>query len=376
MDSIRVMISSRVGAPLSRGRKAPTIGNAAEKIKAVLGEQLLFPGAGFKQDPLFEFDLSLEDSERPADKPIEQQCREMAADADIVLALYNGDAGSQLRGNADGICFLEMRAAMDFAPEKLVVVSLPQKARPTEADRRFREWFAAQKIWTAPRTAGDLDAVVDATRHALRVALAKMVQHAGHVRLGGFHLGGALEWSRMTYQDRAAAMRHAVYKSLRPHGRELKGPGEGETTLFALGRGKQQVFTWIHAIPAAISEPHAREMVGQPHLSDHKLNAKLGDMPGPLHVVACARGVTEAQAVRILGFPDAIIIKAPFGVFVADEVQKIQMAFLAQCRDEPTTRDAVTQFVGWLDQTGERDSILARGELRSELVTVLAKEVR
>ena len=372
MDSIKVMISSRVKAPL-KGRQGVTIGKAAKEIAEQLGERSLFPDARFKQKPLFEFDLSLEDNARPADVSVDRHCREMVADCDIVLALYNGEAGSELQTGADGICFVEMRTAMDFAPEKLVVVQLPFRGRSRAADRRFRQWFDSQEIWRTPDEAGDVPAVVDAASHALRVAVARMVRKAGTIRFGNFHVGAALEWTRMNYERRAEAMRDAVYRSLSPHGEELNLEGQDEMTLFTIGRGKKRVFTWIHAIPAAISEPHAREMVGQPYLNDHKLTKVMDGMPGPLHVVACARGITEAQAVRILGFPDATIITAPFGVFVADEVQKIQMAFLAQCRDEPSTHDAVSQFVSWLDRVGERDSILARGRLRSQLVTILAK---
>lgn len=373
MNSIKVMISSRVGVPLLA--EGATVGDAAERIRDAFKGQRFLAGSGFDQEPLFEFDLSLESKGKPANRSIESYCREMVAQNDIVLALYNGQAGSQLARGADGVCFLEMRTAMDFAPEKLVVVQLPQKPKPSAADKRFREWFAAQQIWSSPE-AKDVDEVVGAAALALRVAVAEMVKRAGKVRFGAAHLGGALEWSRMDYEHRAAAMRAAVHDSLLAHGEEPQEGGGPQVTAFAIGKGEERVFTWIHAIPAAISEPHAREMVGQPHLSDHLLAGDMSGLPGPLHIVACARGVTEAQAVRILGFPDATIIKAPFGVFVADEVQKIQMAFLGQCRDEPSTHDAVTQFIAWLDQSGERRAIVARGRLRADMAKLLAKRVR
>lgn len=375
MDSIRVMVSSRVNAPLVKGKGKPTVGDAAKEIKRQLGDLRLFPQAEFEQEPLFDFDLSLELKARPAGKTIEQYCREMVNKSDIVLALYNGQAGTSLGGGADGICFLEMRMALDFSPEKLVVVTLPPQPKPDEADRRFREWFEAQQLWTAPGTAKDLPVVVEAAREALREAVVRGTSRAGHFRGGNFHVGGALEWSRMNYERRAEAMREAVFESLQPHGEKLNRKGEDEMTLFAIGGEGERVFTWIHAVPAALSEPHAREMVGQPYLNDHKLVKVMDGLPGPLHVVACARGATEAQAVRMLGFPDATIVKAPFGIFVADEVQKIQMAFLAQCRDRQTTHEAVSRFIAWLDQVGERKAILARGRLRSELVKLLAREI-
>lgn len=373
MESIRVMISSRVGGPLGGGGNGPRVGDAARAVQEQLKDVELFPGAKFPQKPLFDFDLSLDDGSRPADSNIERACREMVAKSDIVLALYNGQAGSSLAPGADGICFLEMRTAKDYAPEKLVVVRLPAQGSGA-ADKRFEDWFAAQQIWAAPKPAGSVEAVVDASCHALRVAVARMVQRAGRVRAGNFHLGAALEWSRMNYRDRAAAMRQAVCDAMPPGAEELQSSAS-DRVLMTIGKGKERVLICIHAVPAALSEPRAREMVGQPYLEDYLFEKELRNAAGPLHVVACARGVTEAQAVRILGFPDATIVKAPFGIFVADEVQKIQMAFIAQCRDQGSTRDAVSEFLLWLDQTGERDTILARGKLRAELVKLLAKSV-
>lgn len=54
---------------------------------------------------------------------------------------------------------------------------------------------------------------------------------------------------------------------------------------------------------------------------------------------------------RLLGFPDAEFVSAPFGVFVADNVQKVQLAFLKDCRDETTTRHNVQRFFEWLERT-------------------------
>jgi hypothetical protein len=69
---------------------------------------------------------------------------------------------------------------------------------------------------------------------------------------------------------------------------------------------------------------------------------------GAGHLIACQKGVTETQALRQLGFPDAIAVTAPFGVYVADPVQKIQMVFIANCRDETTTLGQLQRFCsGW-----------------------------
>jgi hypothetical protein len=118
-------------------------------------------------------------------------------------------------------------------------------------------------------------------------------------------------------------------------------------------------------------------MVGQPFLDDHlhadelKASTATG---GPVHVIACHKGVTESQAMRVLGFPDATIVRAPFGVYVADDVQKIQLVFLRDCRNPTQTGHAVQRFIDWLDQSGEGERLGGRAESRLRIVAAIAGE--
>jgi hypothetical protein len=66
---------------------------------------------------------------------------------------------------------------------------------------------------------------------------------------------------------------------------------------------------------------------------------------GPVHLIACQRSVTESQALRQLGFPDVTVVSPPFGVYVVDEVQKVQLIFLANCRDPTSTREVELFYV-------------------------------
>lgn len=134
------------------------------------------------------------------------------------------------------------------------------------------------------------------------------------------------------------------------------------------------------AIPAALTVSAAKEMVGQPFLRDHKLSSTLTKgkkkRGGPIHVIACHKGATEAQATRLLGFPDATVVSAPFGIFVADNVQKVQFAFIVNCRDESTTRHGVQRFFEWLAQSGEEALVAERAKARGRIVAAIAKEVK
>lgn len=130
----------------------------------------------------------------------------------------------------------------------------------------------------------------------------------------------------------------------------------------------------VHGIPAATSVAAAREMVGRPFLLDYRDATALKKVDGgPMHMVACNRGVTEAQATAVLGFPDATVVSSTFGVYVADPIQKIQLVFIANCRDQTSTRHGVQLFMEWLDSSGEGGRLAQRASARSEIVQVMAQ---
>jgi hypothetical protein len=84
----------------------------------------------------------------------------------------------------------------------------------------------------------------------------------------------------------------------------------------------------------------------------------------------------KPQATKLLGFPDATVVSAPFGIFVADNIQKMQFAFIVNCRDEANTRHGVQRFFEWLAQTGEDALVAERAMARARIVAAIAKEVR
>ena len=75
-----------------------------------------------------------------------------------------------------------------------------------------------------------------------------------------------------------------------------------------------------------------------------------------------------------MGFPDATIVRGPFGAYVADEVQKIQFVLLENCRDDALTRIAFQRFVGWLDQSGEGQVLSKRADARKRIIEAIAAE--
>src|ERR1035437_5664414 len=130
----------------------------------------------------------------------------------------------------------------------------------------------------------------------------------------------------------------------------------------------------VNAIPDSMSIAAARELVGQPHLLDHHLSDELIKLEGgPVHLITCHKSVTESQAIRMLGFPDATIVSGPFGVYVVDPVQSIQLVLICQCRNETTTRHSIQQFLDWLNESEQSLELVKYAKKRKAVVAALAK---
>jgi hypothetical protein len=131
----------------------------------------------------------------------------------------------------------------------------------------------------------------------------------------------------------------------------------------------------LHAIPAGLSQSAAREIVGQPFLADHTLHDQLADGDGgPLHLVACYKGATESQALKMLGFPDATVVPGRFGLHVADSVQKIQIVLLKNCQSPGATTNAISTWREWLLRVREDVEVAKRASARKRIIAAIANE--
>ena len=187
---------------------------------------------------------------------------------------------------------------------------------------------------------------------------------------GTSYVGPALDWSRTSVTPiELPECRDAALAGLNQDGAGADIDGthaqrkiDGKPTLFV-----------VSAIPDAMSVAAAREIVGQPHLFDHALYDSLKKPHGgPVHLIACHKSVTEAQARTMLGFPDATVVSAPFGIYVVDPVQSIQLVLVAQCRDETSTRLGVQRFLEWLDQFEQTAALVRHAAKRKTVIGALA----
>lgn len=367
---LKVMLSSRCNDhfPLAPAKFSQPLSVARKALKAEIEALSVF---GRKL-----FEVWINEDAPPASSSVDswEKCLEQVRDCDILIVLSNGNAGWAKAAGEIGICHAEYMEGLSTARGKVWLVSLGNVSLAVDdqgiRNKRFQDYLAGQTAFRGGEIK-TIKALTERVKEALMDAVVTLTQRGVHdAGSSRFDMGQALDWSRLGFRERKGAMEEILVDAVL--GRKGSKRLSGGVAVQIAGTG---VMIVCHAIPAALGISAARELVGQPFLRDHELSASLGvAIGGPLHVIACQKNATETQAIGLLGFPDATIVSGPFGVYVADKVQKVQFAFLVNCRDDTRTRHAAQRFFEWLEQTGE-DVLLARRALaRSRIVKAIAAE--
>ncbi|MES5481539.1 hypothetical protein QMZ05_02200 [Bradyrhizobium sp. INPA03-11B] len=312
-----------------------------------------------------------EDAAETAELDSWDECMRQARDCDILVALYNGNAGWTGRGEyaSVGICHAEFMTAYSVAPGKVSIVDIFERdatSRPSKApDRAFQTRMEVEnRFQPSAKTPAALEEAIRRTISAMTVKLVQRgVSEAGR---GRRYLGPALDWNRLNYAERSGRMIDAIRAA-------LGAKTSSDRSACVANVENKKVLFRIGAVPDAMSVAAAREMVGQPHLRDDELSAMLAGVDGgPVHLVACHKGATETQAQRMLGFPNATVVSAPFGVYVVDPVQAVQIVLIANCADEASTRLGVQRLLEWLPQSQQGTMLVRSAAKRKRIVAILA----
>lgn len=374
-DKIRVMLSSRCKTYISYNGKQVLLTDVRKDLQKQINSLVLREG----EQPLFECwinetSVSGEIAQTWWDESIKQ-----SRDADVVIVFYNGEAGGGIKNGPLGICEAELDTVLTDS-KKVRIIPLPLAELSTDSlqavrDQSLRQYVANLDIFAPPVTTGE--ELIERVHKELRDIVVKLVQNAAITPdLSKSNIGPALEWHRMTYAEREKAMRRqlqSVLKDVTGTVPVKKKFAEGEWITMWLMLGRKKILTVLHAVPAGLSQPAAREIVGQPFLMDHKLHEQLaGGDGGPLHLVACYKGATESQALKMLGFPDATVVPGRFGLHVADSVQKIQIVLLKNCQSPSTTTHAISTWLEWLKRSEEDVELAQRAISRKRIIDAIA----
>lgn len=365
-SKIMIMISSRCKDCFPLSSKV-SLTDIRKKLKEEIEALTLFDIGLYE---VWINENAVEDGARPSwDK-----CIEKARDCHIFIALYNGNAGWLGTGNYGtvGICHAEYEAAYTAAPGKVFTVNIFEKENPNRpkrrADLRFQKYI--EKIGRLDSRPSNGDELEKAVKQIVVQATVKLfLRGVRDAARGTTYVGPALDWSRLNYEERASKMRKSAVAGL--NGNQV--PAQPQGNLIRRSIANKSILFSVSAIPDAMSIATAREVVGQPHLRDHSLATELAPCDGgPIHLIACHKGVSEFQATRMLGFPNATVVSGPSWVYVVDPVQSIQMVLISQCRDDASTRLGVHSFLEWLDESEQSAELVRHAKKRKLVVNALA----
>jgi len=296
-----------------------------------------------------------------------KQCLNESKEKDIVIVLYNGESGWTVdEDDTIGICHAEMLEAMNSSMEKVYLIDISNNYVGSEPkDSKFKEFIDESQIWKT--SASNQNELKEEIYKTMTELIYSQIKRGLRSASKATNLGQHLVWKRMNYDVRSNKIKNSIKSVSRFVALDdgyLEYEDNGQKLLFK-----------IHAIPDSVSISAAKEKVGQPFLNDFMMKEKLNDRAGPIHIIGCYKTITEAQVRKIMGFPDVILIKDEFGIYVADKIYKIQMVFLEKCVGESETIHAVERFFDWLYRSGESEFFIKRACDRKEIVEKIAEKM-
>lgn len=372
IKKIRVFVSSRSEVEVFSTRERLTsvrrkLQDYLHSLRWSVADQLVG-----RDQPMFDVWIHENETGAAADRSTLDLSLDEVDRADVVIVLYDGQAGSAATDTQIGICHAELQQAVARRPGIVFMVRLvPLSEKVTNRDREFRAFVESLALYQK-------DASSQVELHGVVVGLlqdrvADLASRGSTTASRKLDRGEALQWNRLNLAERQAQMRLALGQHLQV----APVPDPMVPTVFKWTMpGGAGVLVKLDAIPAATSQPAAREMVGQPFLRDHELALMLeaNTLSGPIHIIACHRSITESQVAKMLGTTDSMVVASDFGIYATDHVQKIQMVFLAKCSDAAATGLVVRRFLEWLVQSGEGKRIALRADSRQRILAAVARE--
>lgn len=364
-EQIKIMISSQCEAEFA-GQKLTEIRN---KLKNLLEEQKIL------DKTIFKIWINEPAPAESAKQDWWDTCLKQVDDCDILIVLYNGHSGSPMNNGGLGICHAEYNQGVSNSPGKVYLIQLSHNNENfTDGDKAFLSDIKKYKTFNGG-VVEDEDSLTELVKNTIHGAVLSMLYSGvNEYKKGKRCLGEALEWSNLDFHSRKNKIIECINDALKAQ-QKAELINDNYKNFLKCQINGANLLIKTHAIPASLSIPSALEIVGQPFQNDYKIsNIVRNRYIGPLHIIGCHKTATENQARKLLGFSDAIIIAAPFGIYVADEIQKIQFVFIVGCYDASSTKHGIQRFFNWLEQSNEKVSVVNRATSRANILQAIARE--
>lgn len=360
---IKVFLSSKVN-PVFEGLDRSDY-SLADLRKFIKKE---FEGEIFLGEKLIKVVMNEEGFEATFDKDAFDNCLENVKSADLIVILYNGDAGwaPDKDINANGICHEEYLQAMNDHPSmtrgvnltkyfKSVSYSVDQKKRNDsfmdDINRlyRFKEYSEAKSIDELEEYIKKL--ILGYIKHSIDQAFKAKKELDQNNTI----FGKTLDWKKLSYAQRA---------------KELK-----EISTATFGDIFSDTICQYHGIPDHLSISDARNSMGRPFLHEHELIKGSSFNSGVIHFITVYGNATETQIKNLIGFPDLTLIKTTFGFYLWEQTSQIQIFVSSNCINPNLIKTRRQQILNWLKSSNEKRKIKIRADERYKILKAIVTAI-
>jgi hypothetical protein len=295
-------------------------------------------------------------------------CMQRSKEADLFIALYNGEAGWGPDGNGIGICHAELDAALQASSKKVALIDISKfaggPASTGEAGLRntaFSKYYAKLNRFNNPlklikadqSPVGFRAALLKSIKNIISRHLAERVAHSNMYYAASASNAVALDWKQLNYDPRASQMKDVL------------------AALAVKDVVFPDALKIAHAIPDRMSVPEARSFTGRPFLTDQDEITRKGvpaSATGPIHFIAIYGGATESQVKAMIGYPDISVIKDDFGYYLWEQHMHIQLVIFTDCSTPTAIAIKFQSFQSWATTNDEAEKINNRAQARSHIL--------
>ncbi len=363
MSKIKIFISSKVN-PVFEGltEKDYTLG----KLRAFIKTQL--EAETFLGEKIFDVILNEDGFEADFTKSAFDTCLKRVSGADVIIILYNGDAGwaPDKKKNVNGICHEEYLMAVKDHPGMTfginisghfakVKYSAEQQVRnksfqdDIDSYYRFKEYSEAKNVtelqnYILKLIKADIQSSSEKAFKAKKVA-----------DLSNTVFGKTLDWSKLNYNQRVT---------------ELKSEAEKDFKDFAPFK---DIIVTHNIIPDNMSVTDARNYIKRPFLYEQETIKGNKLKKGVVHLISIYGSATETQVKNLVGHPDLTVIKTEFGFYLWEQCTHIQIFFLINCKNPSIIKTRVQLVEIWLKSSKELSKVQQRSVARYSILEAINK---
>lgn len=361
MDKIKVFLSSRVKSVSKSDQLDRTF--SLKELRKHLKEKI--EASELFEERIWDIIINETDFDSPIGQVAFDNCMKKMRESNVIIILYNGEAGWGIDDNSNGICHEEFLIAerefsgMGFVLDLRKYFNLNSTGDQEEKNRSFEiDIEASFNHMESPddsiETVNELfDFILSQVKRYLLASISASFKTQKRISSASSVFGTTLDWSKLSYPEREEGLKTELVKT-------FTSLPEFEPVLKA-----------YHGIPDHMSIADARNRIGRPFVYEHKSIINKKEISGIVHFIAVYGNVSEIQAKNLVGYPDITVIKGPFGFYLWEKNVHIQIFFLRNCINPQTVRTRLSEVINWLNSSREKTKILKRAEARYSILRAI-----